>query len=199
MPHLPLFMQSPRWATIFWISFAAFVAHEVWVFSRDRRAVQGETRDRGSFQAIVVLQNLGFLGCFAIPYITSKGAIPVRPELLFYTAIGVLWIGLLFRFWSVTTLGRFFRTMVVVQDDHRLITTGPYRYLRNPSYTGGLLMLLGVGLAQGNAFSVLSIMTGGVLAYAWRVRAEELALRQKFGEAFDDYARRTWAVIPLVW
>ena len=199
MPHLPLYLQSPLWTAIFWAAFAAFVAHEGWVFSRDRRVVKGDRRDRGSFQAIIVLQNLGFLGAFIIPYVTSKGDIPVRSDVLFFTAIGMLWFGLLFRFWSVVTLGKFFRTTVVVQDDHRLITTGPYRYLRNPSYTGALFILLGVGLAQGNAFSLLSIMVGGLLAYIWRVRAEELALRERFGQIFDAYARRTWAVIPLIW
>jgi protein-S-isoprenylcysteine O-methyltransferase Ste14 len=60
-------------------------------------------------------------------------------------------------------------------------------------------MFLGIGLAQGNALSVASIVGGAALAYAWRIRAEELALRARFGQAFDDYARRTWAVIPLLW
>jgi protein-S-isoprenylcysteine O-methyltransferase len=184
---------------IFWGSFAALIAHEAWVFSRDRRKVAGQQRDRGSVVVIVLLQYVGFFGAFAIPWATAIGRIPVRPEVLFPVAIAIFWAGWLLRFWSVLTLGRYFRTTVVVQDDHQLVTAGPYRWLRNPSYTGALLMFLGIGLAQGDALSVAAIVGSGLLGYAWRIRAEELALRARFGQAFDDYARRTWAVIPLVW
>jgi protein-S-isoprenylcysteine O-methyltransferase len=199
MERGPLFLHSPQWAAIFAASFAAMWLHEGWVYSRDRRKVQGEDSDRGSMWVIVLLQNLGFLSAFAIPWLTDRGAIPVRDDVVFFAGIGTFWFGLLFRLWSVLTLGRFFRTRVVVQDDHRLITSGPYRLLRNPSYTGGLLMLAGIGLAQGNALSVASIVGGGLFGYAWRIRAEELALRARFGAVFEDYARRTWAVIPLIW
>jgi protein-S-isoprenylcysteine O-methyltransferase len=199
MQHLPLYLQSDRWQTLFWISLSAFVLHEVWVFSRDRRAVKGVTRDRGSLQAIVVLQNLGFLTCFVTPFVTGRGTLPLEPAPLFYTAVALFWTGLLVRFWSVLTLGRYFRTSVIVQDDHRLVTTGPYRLLRNPSYSGALLEVTGLGLMTGNAISLLAVVSGAILGYAWRIRAEELALRERFGPAWDDYRRRTWALIPLLW
>ncbi len=195
----PLFLQSSLWTAIFWGSFAALCAHEAWVFSRDRRKVSGERRDGGSLWVIVVVQNAGFFACFMIPWATRVGEIPLRADALLAIAFGVFWTGWLLRFWSVVTLGRFFRTTVVVQDGHRLITSGPYRLLRNPSYTGALLMFLGIGLAQGNALSVASIVGGALLAYAWRIRMEELALRARFGQAFDDYAERTWAVVPFIW
>ena len=195
----PLYLQSPVWAAVFWASFAALFLHEAWVFSRDRRKVAGERRDGGSLWVIVVVQNLGFVAAFAIPWVTSAGRIPLPAAVLFPVAIGVFWAGWALRFWSVLTLGRYFRTTVFVQDEHRLITHGPYRWLRNPSYTGALLMFLGIGLAQGGVWSVVSIVGGGLVGYAWRVRMEELALRARFGQAFDDYARRSWAVVPFIW
>jgi protein-S-isoprenylcysteine O-methyltransferase len=195
----PLYLQSHLWAAIFWGSFAAMIAHEAWVMSRDRRKVAGQKRDGGSFWVIVVLQNAGFVACFAIPWLTTSGRIPLRGELLFPIAMAVFWAGWLLRFWSVLTLGRYFRTTVVVQDDHRLITKGPYRVVRNPSYSGALLMFLGLGLAQGDAWSAAAIVGTGILAYGWRIRMEEQALGARFGQAFDAYAERTWAVIPFVW
>jgi protein-S-isoprenylcysteine O-methyltransferase len=199
MRHIPLYLQSPLWAAMFFSCFVALFLHEAWVFWRDRRKVQGERRDRGSVWVIMLLQNVGWYGAFAIPWITSAGRIPLDPQTLFFTAIAIFWLGWLLRLWSVLTLGRFFRTTVVVQEDHQLITSGPYRVLRNPSYTGALLMFLGLGLAQGNFLSVASIIAGGVLGYAWRIHAEELALKARFGQGFDDYRRRTWAIVPLVW
>jgi isoprenylcysteine carboxyl methyltransferase (ICMT) family protein YpbQ len=41
--------------------------------------------------------------------------------------------------WAILTLGRFFRFVVVIQEGHRIIDRGPYRFLRHPSYTGGLV------------------------------------------------------------
>jgi protein-S-isoprenylcysteine O-methyltransferase len=199
MTHIPLYQHTQLWTVVFVASFAGMFIHECWVFSRDRRAAAGERRDRGSLLGIVLLQNVGFLSAFVIPYLTGWGTIPLSPRLLFWTAIAVFWCGLAFRFWSVVTLGRFFRTTVVIQDEHRLITTGPYRFLRNPSYTGGMLMFLGLGLAQGNAFSVAAIVAAGLLSYIWRIRVEDAALRSRFGEAYEAYVRRTWALVPLVW
>ena len=199
MAQGPIYLQSPVWTVVFWGSFAALLAHEAWVVLRDRRKVRGDRRDGGSLGVIVVLQNAGFIGALAIPWVTRVGEIPAPAQALLAIALGVFWAGWLLRFWSVVTLGRFFRITVVVQDSHQLITSGPYRVLRNPSYTGALLMFLGIGLAQGNALSVASIMAGALLAYAWRIRMEELALRARFGQAFDEYAKRSWAVIPFIW
>jgi protein-S-isoprenylcysteine O-methyltransferase len=199
MTYAPLYLHDRLWTIVFWLSFLAMAVHEIWVFSRDRRKVRGEKRDRGSLQAIVLLQNIGFLACFAIPYLTDKGAIRMNEPVLFWGAIGIFWLGWLLRNWAVRTLGRFFRTTVIVQDDHRLVTSGPYRFLRNPSYTGGLLMLLGIGLAQGNAFSTLAIVVTGLLGYGFRIMTEDAALKSRFGQDYEAYRRRSWALIPPIW
>ena len=86
-----------------------------------------------------------------------------------------------------------------IQDDHRLITSGPYRRLRNPSYTGGLLTFVGIGLALGNWLSLAAAAGALLVAYGWRIRAEEKALRERFGQAYADCMRRSWALIPLLW
>jgi protein-S-isoprenylcysteine O-methyltransferase len=199
MTYAPLYLHDRLWTIVFWVSFVAMMLHEMWVFSRDRRQVSGEKRDRGSLQAVILLQNIGFLACFAIPYLTDKGTIRMAEAGLFWTAIGIFWLGWLLRNWAVRTLGRFFRTTVIVQDDHRLITTGPYRFLRNPSYTGGLLMLVGIGLAQGNAFSILVIFGTGAAGYAVRIMAEDAALKSRFGQDYAAYRKRSWALLPPIW
>ena len=61
------------------------------------------------------------------------------------------------RVWAVRTLGPRFRTVVMIDDDHPLITTGPYRLLRHPSYAGSVLTLAGIllGLALGASLPLL--------------------------------------------
>ena len=56
------------------------------------------------------------------------------------------------------TLGRFFTYDVTIQPGHRVVTSGPYRWVRHPSYTGGLLGLLGLGVALGSGAAVLALV-----------------------------------------
>ena len=98
------------------------------------------------------------------------------------------------------TLGRFFRTKVLVLDDHRLVTSGPYRVLRHPAYTGSILTLAGLGLAFGNWLSALSAFVcilSPLPGEFWSRRKH--SMRAQFGAAFQLHRRRTWAVIPFFW
>jgi len=114
-------------------------------------------------------------------------------------AIALLWAGLLLYIWAVLTLGAFFRTSVQLLDGQQLVRRGPYRVLRHPAYTGGILLFAGIGLAAGNWISALVAPLAAVVAYAWRIHVEELALRERFGAAFESHRKRTWAVLPPVW
>jgi protein-S-isoprenylcysteine O-methyltransferase len=118
---------------------------------------------------------------------------------VFQIAMAMMWIGMALRLWAVLTLGRHFRTAVRILDDHKLVTRGPYRVLRHPSYTGDLLTVSGIGLAMGNWLSLAVIFGCVFLAYALRILIEEAALRARFGDEFKAYRKRTWAVIPPVW
>ncbi len=200
MAHaVPLFNLWPQWTQVFWLSYVAWFLMEMWILRRDRRAVAGETKDQGSRATIMLGLWVGLILAFASAYRVSATRIALDAEPLFWSAIALIWVGMAFRLWAVLTLGRFFRTSVVVQDDHRLITHGPYRFLRNPSYTGGLVTLIGIGLAMGNWLSVLFAAGGFLAGFGWRIRVEEQALAARFGEAWSQYRRRTWAIIPLLW
>ena len=118
-----------------------------------------------------------------------------------YFVFGILliWAGILFRFWSIRTLGNLISTRLVIQERHALITTGPYKYIRNPSYTGALITFMGFGLGTGNWLSAAVFLCAGLLAYARRIRTEESMLLEQFGGEFEEYKKRTWALIPFVW
>ena len=119
--------------------------------------------------------------------------------LLVGLGIVLIWVGVAFRLWAVRTLGRFFRVTVTTQVDHRLIDTGPYRRLSNPSYTGAMITMAGIGLAMGNWASLAAILLGAGLGFAWRIRVEEESLRARFGADFDAYRKARWALVPPLW
>lgn len=93
-------------------------------------------------------------------------------------------------------LGRQFAYQARLVEGHRLITAGPYRYVRNPIYTA----LLGLALATGLAVSRWLVIPFFAVLYVAgtviRIRSEERLLRAAFGPEFEDYARRVPAFIP---
>lgn len=196
-------VHPTRAAMIFWASVLAWALAEAWIFARDRRAATGKSADRGTLGLLMVVFPLTFWGAFRIAtWSQIHGNVlrfPGPGWLPYWLGIGLVWTGIGLRSWSVLTLGAFFRTTVFLQDEHRLITRGPYRVLRNPSYAGGLMSISGIGLALGAWPSAVIMAVGALAGYAVRLLVEEKALRARFGEAYDAYARRTWRLIPLVW
>lgn len=199
-PHQPLIELSSVWRRVFWSSWAGWVLTELWVFSRDQRVASGENRDAGSRAPLVMFIVLG--ACLAF-FLAGRGGdgwrIAGPPAVVFWTGVALIWAGVALRVWAVLTLGRFFRTVVMLQDEHQLVTRGPYRILRNPAYTGTLTTLLGLGVALGSWPSALAAAGGALLGYALRIPVEERALKSRFGDAYALWARRTWALIPPIW
>jgi len=78
--------------------------------------------------------------------------------------------------------------VVVIQDGHHVVDSGPYRFVRHPSYSGGLLALAGVGVALGNWLSILAGAGEPLLAILIRVAVEEARLGRALGEDYRSYA-----------
>ena len=172
---------------------------EAWIFSRDRRRATGERSDRASRLVLVLAFLVGLGGAFWWGQQRRLGSMAFPVDALMAASIVLIWAGAALRLWAVRTLGRCFRTAVMVLDDHRLVETGPYRRLRHPSYAGTLITLLGVAFGIGNWISLVALSACVLPAYAWRIRVEEAALLRRFGPVYEDYRRTRSALIPGVW
>jgi len=113
--------------------------------------------------------------------------------------LAVFALGLLLRAWAVHELGRFFKFTVVVQADHRVVDTGPYRLIRHPSYTGLLMAELGLGIALGTWLSIPACLAPPLIAFAIRIRHEERVLAGELGDPYRTYMERTRRLVPGVW
>ena len=118
---------------------------------------------------------------------------------------GVRWVGVALlvvggplRVWPMFVLGRRFSPFVAIQHGHELVTEGPYRVIRHPSYVGGIVWLVGWALVfrsgMGLAFAVAAVWMIVV-----RIGAEEELLAAEFGERWAAYRRRTWRLVPFVY
>ena len=193
------FAAAPALRLLFWLSFAGWIAFELAIWARDRAKVQGRRDDKFSMLAISASITLACALAFNAPRNWPAAAIAAPPFLLVGVGIALIWAGILVRIWAVRTLGRFFRVTVTVQDDHRLIDTGPYARLRNPSYTGAFVTMAGIGLAIGNWLSLAAMVLVPFLGFFWRIRVEEASLAARFGADYDAYRSRRWALVPFIW
>ena len=121
-------------------------------------------------------------------------------ELHYASIIGVcaLIAGIIIRFAAIHTLGRFFASVVTIREDHQIIRTGLYSYVRHPAYTGALLAHAGLGLAFESWVSVIASTIPFWIAAAYRIYVEENALGEKFGTDYANYVRETNRLIPGV-
>jgi len=184
---------------LFEVSYVAWIAMEMWILSRDRRRFTGRVADRGSFFGFFICYWAGIGLAFFAFFRHPEWRMTVLQPGLSWVGILMIWAGMAFRLWAVLTLGAFFRTSVVVQDGHQLVTAGPYRWLRHPAYTGAIITTTGLGLAFGNWGSLAALMLFPSLAIAFRIHVEERALTEQFGEAYRDFRKRRAAVLPVVW
>ena len=112
----------------------------------------------------------------------------------------VLWLGLALRAWAIATLGRSFRTTVEVEPGQTVISAGPYRWVRHPSYTGLLLIAAGFGVVRGAWVSLAVCVVLLLPALVRRIHVEEAELDHVLGEAYRTYESTTTArLIPWLW
>lgn len=112
--------------------------------------------------------------------------------------IGLVICGLAVRVVAIRTLGRFFTSTVQVQSGQRVVRSGPYRFIRHPSYTGIFLFCAGVSLALASPVAGALTLLLVLPAYLYRIRVEERTLIEGLGEEYIEYRRRTRALIPLL-
>jgi len=92
-------------------------------------------------------------------------------------------------------LGRQLVPKAVVFSDHQLVTDGPFRWIRHPTYSAVLALWLGAALATLDAI-LLVLFLFPLVGLSAQARAEEELLRDKFGDAYEAYARRTGRFVP---
>jgi protein-S-isoprenylcysteine O-methyltransferase Ste14 len=187
------------WPRAFWCSYAGFALFELWIWRRDRRAASGADADRGSLRILVTVLAVGIFAAFFVANAVPAARFTAWKTEVRLAALVLIWLGLALRLWAILTLGAFFRRTVHLQEGHRMITTGPYRIVRNPAYLGSLLTLVGVGLGLGNGLSVAILAVAGLVGFGQRIRVEDAALGALFGAAHAAYRKRKAALIPFVW
>lgn len=206
---MPLISSQPAAKAIFAGALVLFMVVQVRVAGLDLlRRIFGRTTgiarlDKGSLLFVTAAAGLGVGGAFLLEADVPSAAIgaggaPIR-WLCFVAGVAAIVVGSLGRQWAISTLGRFFTLNVQISADQRVVTDGPYRWVRHPSYTADLLAFTGIGLALGNWLALLAAFALPLLGLVVRIHVEERALLTNLGEPYRAYAEGRKRLVPRVW
>jgi len=146
---------------------------------------------------VVLMQALSLAIIILAPY-CDRRAIAVMADVTYlrYLGLALFALGFIGINWAEATLGKQFSVQVTLQEDHQLVTSGPYRYLRHPRYACILLYNLGLALLF-RSWLALLLLGLLVVVLLWRIQDEEALMRQGFGAEWDSYGETHQAPDPL--
>ena len=187
------------------VSGAVWLVLELSLRVRDRSRGQGGTgQDRGTRALNFALVVVSVVAADVLSAVIGKHS-PLRipgagaDGWPLVAGLVIIWLGLAIRVWAIVVLGRSFRTTVEVDADQAVVSRGPYRWVRHPSYTGLLLIAAGFGLAYSNWPGLVICLVLPAAAMLRRIQVEESELTRVLGDSYGAYRDRTKRLIPGVW
>jgi protein-S-isoprenylcysteine O-methyltransferase Ste14 len=183
----------------FYVVLGMFAASEWSIRFRSQRNRGGTRKDRGSFYVVVFTAVLGIGAAFALAHSVQSAGINVARWPIFIIGLAIVILAMALRRWAVLTLGQFFTVQVQVRSGQTVVDTGPYRWVRHPSYTAITMSFVGIGVALENWLSLLVLIVVPTIGLVIRIRVEERALLEALGEPYREFSATRARLIPKVW
>jgi protein-S-isoprenylcysteine O-methyltransferase Ste14 len=158
----------------------------------------GETEDRANRWVFIALSLIALASAIVPPYTDRIGLWTIDGETTRWIGVILYLFGGALRLWPVFVLGSRFSGLVAIQSEHTLETHGIYGLVRNPSYLGMVINMLGWGLAF-RGWSGVAVALLLLVPLIPRIHSEERLLRAHFGAEYDAYVARTWRLIPGIY
>jgi protein-S-isoprenylcysteine O-methyltransferase Ste14 len=176
-----------------WIAWAVY-----WVVAA--RSAKQDRRQESALSRAGHIVPLGIAAYLlwvpAMPGLLGERFLPDTPA-MFQVGLAVTALGLGFAVWARRMLGRNWSGIVTVKQDHELVRSGPYRFVRHPIYTGLLIAFIGTAIARGEWRGIVAVLI--VFAAFWhKLKIEERFMIETFGDAYLRYRTEVRALIPFV-
>ncbi|WP_415324797.1 methyltransferase family protein [Chryseobacterium sp. MMS23-Vi53] len=154
-------------------------------------------KDKSTLNLLWIVIVFSIASSVTASYITK---FPITDEVwIFYLGEFFILVGIILRFIIIRSLGKYFTVDVTIREDHQIKKEGFYKYLRHPSYAFSLLTSLGLGLYLNNWLSLVLAFIPPLIAFSYRIKVEEKALIEQFGEEYLEYRRKTKKLIPFIY
>jgi protein-S-isoprenylcysteine O-methyltransferase Ste14 len=192
----PLIFTWPH-ALVFWGVFLWAYAPESGIMRRAQRA-QTES-DSKSLQVIMFGQSIAFLGSFATAWVPALQFASAYRVVALYAGVALIVAGSLLRRHCWRMLGASFTGDVRARQDQQVVSRGAYRVLRHPSYTAGIMLNTGVGIALGTWVAPVLLAAASTAVYLYRIAVEERTLVAVIGEPYREFMKTRKRLIPFVY
>ncbi|MFW9905658.1 MAG: methyltransferase family protein [Candidatus Thorarchaeota archaeon] len=183
------------------IVFIIYESMVIYFWKYDRELIQS----RGSFNQpkekwdIVLFASLiiSLFSIFIIAGLDFRFELSNIPEIISLSAFGLVIIGL-FIYFLVMKENTYLSKVVEVQEDQKVISTGPYKYVRHPLYLGNSIAVIGVALSLGSLFALVPALIFIFLMIV-RLIFEEKALEKELQGYFEYKKKVRYRLVPYIW
>lgn len=183
-------------SVIFYVSMAAWLLSEI-IYKR--KLTSGENDQKKDQSTLGILWIVIMLLIAIAVTVSHTFKFPVTEDVwIFFLGETLIILGIIFRLMIIRSLGKYFTVDVTIRQDHKIKKEGCYKYVRHPSYSFSLLTFLGLGLYLNNWISLVVAFVPPFLAFLYRIKIEEKALTDQFGDEYLEYRRHTKKLIPFI-
>lgn len=207
---IALLLFIPAWTLYYWqawdvliLFFICNLALQLYIKKNDpalfkSRNTAGFMAEKDRLQKVIHSRiNRSFDAMLILSAIDHHFGWSYMPNILIISGNLLIFLGFVVIF-AVFRVNSFASATIEVTPEQRLISTGPYTWVRHPMYSAGLIIRCGVPLALGTWCGFL-ILIPSILIFAQRLIQEELFLDQKLAGYSDYKARVKYRLIPFIW
>ena len=171
---------------------------EVFMNLRQRSKIKvTNSSDKSSLWLLYSLITVGYALSFSIGA-TKMGRIYYW-NTFFAVGMALVVIGFVIRIHSILTLNQYFTYSVAKVENHKIIETGLYKFIRHPGYLGQLIIFFGISISISNWLSILLMLIPITIGYIYRIKVEERFMVDQMGENYLNYQERTKRLIPMIY
>lgn len=180
----------------FWLASEVFYKQRFASNETDKK-----DKDKSSLNILWVIIILSISLSIFVSYVrfSSLSLMIARSIWINYLGLVMIFVGIVSRILVIRSLGKYFTVDVTIRKDHKIKKDGIYNILRHPSYSASLLTFLGLGFYLNNWISLIIAFIPPFLAFLYRIKIEEKALIEQFGQDYIDYKRQTKKLIPFIY
>lgn len=184
--------------TIFLITYLIWFIVEVFL-NMSKRSKQQDQQNKDKHSLFLIWVTI-FVAIFSSIHVSLNYHFPILDNIYIgYIGLIIIIIGIIFRVIIIKSLGEYFTVDVTIKNNHKLKKDGFYKFLRHPSYFVSLITFIGFGISLNNWISLIITLILITSTFIYRIKVEEKALIQQFGNEYLEYKKSTKGLIPFVY
>jgi len=179
------------------IIVAFFIIQRLLRRTKDAKSFKRGVYDRGNMILIGGATGIGIL----VPVVVDVLGVGIFAMSIAagFVALLVMLLGVGTRIWAAVTLGNYYTTTLMVAEGQRVVTKGPYAWVRHPGYLGEVLIWTGLGVLSSSLIVALWLPIIFVVVILYRISSEERMLVKELGDDYVKYQRKTRKLVPFVY